>query len=181
LPDINSTLHQQANGGKLIYNKDGSIRKPGGRPNGAKSSYTVTPAVMQRIYASLPQNRTKFIEKVIATQGLTPEETKQLSDLRMDLWKTLGSPTLLLMTEYTDLKTLIMAKQMKGGEILGADILQASKLLLDISKEMNRLTTLSAKDKADLATHAFDIVNPDKDIVFDVTPNKDEVVSDEHD
>jgi len=149
------------------------------RPKGSKNlkPYPKNAATLhQRTVAPLKSGKySKFVQNVIEKQGLTPQETEVLSLERQELWKKMQTPVIMLMDEYVDLKTLIQARQLsKDGEILGKDVLSASKLLLDISKEINRLTQVTNKDKFEAYTRSFSESDElEFEVVTDVTEGID--------
>ena len=111
-----------------------------------------------------------IIDKAIQDSGLSESQKEALAAERKELWRKLSSPALLLTDEYAEIKTLINIKRLQGGDYLSKDLITASKLLLDISKEINRLTQVSADKKVDLLSRNF---NGDDDIVFDINIEED--------
>ena len=145
--------------------------KTGGRKKGSKNldGYKMSPAaVEQRRQQMYKLNGKSFIiEQAITDSKLSKEQKDSIRLERLDMWKKLSSPVLLLTDQYAEIKTLIDIKRLEDGEYLGKDILSATKILLDISKEINRLTQVSADKKIDLISKNF---NADDDLTFDVEP-----------
>ena len=148
-----------------------------GRPKGSKDSYkrnyTVTPAALEqkRVNMANINGKSYIIDKVIQDANLSDEQQLVLKEERTQLWKKLSSPVLLLTDEYAEIKTLINLKRVKGEDVLSKDILSASKLLLEIAKEVNRLTQVSADKKLDVYAKSW---NKDtEDIVINVSKEDD--------
>jgi len=144
-----------------------------GRPIGAKNKkpYPMTSAAYhQRCVAPLKHgNNSKIMNDIILKQELTPEQTEALAQERLAVWKKFDTPTLMLMSEYDKWNTLVNLKMMKHGEdlnsITGKDMRECIRLLLDISKELNRLKTVSADKKFEAFVKGF---NDDEDVEYDM-------------
>lgn len=156
-----------------------------GRPKGAKNKngYNLSPAAYhQRTVANLKHgNDSAMFNKIIKKQiGDDEELQKEADDFRLALWKKFDTPSILLMDEYTNFRTLVAIKQMKAEDPTNKEIRECLKLLLDISKENNRLTTVSADKKMEAFTKgAYDedfeqvveveLVEPQVEVVDNVT------------
>jgi len=125
-----------------------------GRPLGSKNvnGYNLTPAAYDaRINNPMKHgNDSKLFSEIIKRQELTGPEQEILIEEKINIWKRFNSPVLMLMDEYSQYKTLINSKLLKGEDPTGRDIRESLKFLLDISKEVNRLTQVSADKKADI-------------------------------
>ncbi|GAG89914.1 unnamed protein product [marine sediment metagenome] len=71
----------------------------------------------------------------------------------------------MLMDEYANYKTMINGKLLEGADPSSKEIQASLKLLLDISKEINRLTQVSADKKFEAFTKDL---SPDGDMVIEV-------------
>lgn len=178
LPDILTTLNDKEPVVEEIRNDPESpiVKRGPGKPKGTKNSYTQSPATYhQRCMAHLKDGKdSNIVQYIINKKGLTEEETQVLSQERVKLWKNMQTPVLLLMNEYSDLKTLINLERMRNEEILSKDVLKASELLLNIAKEMNRLTTVSADKKMEAWSKSW---NGEEDITIEM--NNDNTEEDE--
>lgn len=151
-----------------------------GRPVGSKDSYkrdyTMTPSAWhQRVLASMKDgNSSKVLNAIFNNIGISETNKAIIEEEQLKRWKLLGTPTALLMSEYNKWATIIDAKLVSGLNPTDSEILQASKHLLDLAKEINRLTQVTAKDKLEVFSKRFDSENAE-DIVYDV----EEVVEDE--
>lgn len=149
------------------------MSKKMGRPLGKKSGYTVTPAAYhQRSVAAMKTGETSAImQQIIGKEELTPEQTELLAQERLSLWKKMQTPAIMLMDEYIDLKTMINAKLINGKmDISHKEYTALAKLLLDISKEVNRLTQVSADKKMEVFDKGWsgdDVVDVEFDLEDD--------------
>ena len=134
--------------------------------------YTMSPSAYNQraVNAANIHGKSAIIDKVIDnSEDLSPENKILLKEERTRLWRKLSAPVLLLTDQYSEIKTLINLKRLEGKDVLGKDLMTASKLLLEISKEINRLTQVSADKKMDVYSKSF---NTEKggmeDIVIDL-------------
>jgi hypothetical protein len=142
-------------------------RKAGRQIGSTGRGYKQSPATYhQRCIAPLRTGEySSVMNNIIKKQGLTEEETKVLSEERQNIWKKMQTPAIMLMDEYVDLKTLISMKRVQGNDILGKEVLKATELLLSISKEINRLTTVSADKKMEVFAKSW---NGEEDLTIDI-------------
>lgn len=147
------------------------MTRPKGVPN--KNGYTMSNmALDQRRQNALKINgKSYIIDNAIKDSSLTSDQKEAIQFERKEIWRKLSSPAILLADEYAELKTLINIKRMESGEYLSKDLLSASKVLLDISKEINRLTQVSADKKIDLISKNF---NAEDELTFDVDIGEDD-------
>lgn len=141
------------------------------RPKGStnKNGYKMTPAAYnQRVAAPMKHGeRSAVMKSIVDNFGLSEEKKRVLEDQQIQLWKDMSTPAMLLMKEYSFFRTMIDAKMLAGADPTDKDIISSMKLLLDISKEVNRLTQVSADKKVDVLAKNFN--NPDKeDVVYDI-------------
>ena len=130
-------------------------------------------AYHQRCVAPLKDGKQSLIvQEIINKLDLPPEQQKLLSDEKMLIWKRFQTPALMLMDEYANFKTLVNAKMLKGVDPTGKDIRDCLKLLLDISKEINRLSTVSADKKFEAFSKSF---GGEKEIVIEVETEDDKL------
>ena len=134
-----------------------------GRPKGVKDSkprgYTLSPAAYhQRTVANLKHGgSSRVMQQIIKREELTPEQTEILAEEKMSLWKRMQTPALMLMDEYVELKNVINAKLMSGTmDVTDKEYQALAKILLDLTKETNRLTQVSADKKMEAFGKAFD-------------------------
>jgi hypothetical protein len=128
------------------------------------SKYNMTPSAYNQRMANLMKfgmNKDKLLKNLIEKEGLTEDETKLLIEERINLAKRMSMPAVMLMDEYIFLKTMMNVKLMKGRDVLEKDMLNAARILLEISKEINRLTTVSAEKQYDAFTRSLN--DSDKD------------------
>jgi len=138
-----------------------------GRPKGTTGTkYTMSPAAhAQRMDAS-PMVRDQMFKEIIQRQeGMTPELQKQLEARKLQIWKQFNTPALMLIDEYARFKTLVEMKQLQSKDPTNKEIRECLRLLLDISKEVNRLSTVSADKKFEAMTKSF---SRSDEIVVDV-------------
>jgi len=146
-----------------------------GRPKGAKNKngYKMTPAALhQRTVAPLKHGETsKVMQEIINREELSPEQKEVLAEEKLRLWKKMQTPALMLMDEFVELKTLINAKLMNGNiDITDKSYQALAKLLLELTKETNRLTQVSADKKMEAFTKSF---SSSEDLVFDITEDNE--------
>jgi len=147
----------------------GGVKKKVGRPVGSRSGYTVSPSAWhQRVV----NNHNRFgggrvYREVVKGLGLSGEHEVLLEEERLACWKRFQTPALMLMDEYVNLKGLVHAKLLAGADPTGKDLIAMSKLLLDISKELNRLTSVSADKKFEVFSRSFSTGGDD--LVVDVS------------
>jgi len=143
---------------KLSEAKPRKAGRPKGAPN--KKPYPMTSAAYhQRSIAALKHGKksTIFNQIIKQQEGLNDAQQKALEEFRLDLWKKFDTPSLMLMDEYATFRTLVAAKQLSTTDATSKDIRECLRLLLDISKEINRLSTVSADKKFDAFTkNAYD-------------------------
>jgi len=146
-----------------------------GRPKGAKDKkqrgYTPSAATYhQRVMANMSKcgnEGSKIYQAVMKEQGLSEEQITILQEEKINIWKKFDTPSIMLMREYADFKTMVNAKMLKGDDPTDKDMRECLKLLLDIAKEINRLEAVPKSQKFDAFTKSF---GGDKEIVFDVEP-----------
>lgn len=114
-------------------------------------------------------NSSKINRMIIRNMGVDPELNTLLEEEKLATWKKFQTPALMLMDEYINFKALVNAKQLQGEDPTGKEIRECLKLLLDISKEVNRLTAVSANKKFEAYTNNLGF---DKDYTINVTPDE---------
>jgi len=139
-----------------------------GRPKNAKNKngYAMSAlALQQRIAANLKEGgHSKTLKAILNNMGMSEENQKELEIAQIQIWKDMQTPVALLTKEYAFFRSILDAKMMSGVDPTDKDIMNCMKLLLDISKEVNRLSQLSAKDKVDVLSRNWS----DGDIVIDM-------------
>jgi len=140
-----------------------------GRPPGVKNKegYSMTPsAYHQRSVAALKTGRhSAIMQNIVEQMELTPEQTELLSAERLNAWKRLSTPALFIADQFIDIKTVVDAKLMKGMDPAGKDYREMMKLMLEFTKEYNKLTQVSADKKMEAFSRSFSTTD---DLVFDV-------------
>ena len=132
-----------------------------GRPKGAKNKkpYPMSAAAYnQRVMANINRHgkeSSQIYQAVMKEQGLTPEQVEMLNKDKIAIWKKFDTPSIMLMDEYAFFKTMINAKLLKGQDPTGKETRECLKLLLDISKDISRLSTVSADKKYEAFTKNF--------------------------
>ena len=146
------------------------MSKPAGRPKlkeGEKGKYTMSKSAhVQRKNASTFVRDNIFKEIVKRQEGMTPELQEKLEDHKLRIWKSFDNPSMMLVSEYADFKALLALKQLQAKDPTNKDIRECMKLLLDIAKEVNRLTQVSADKKAEVFTKSFS--RSEEEIVVDM-------------
>lgn len=126
----------------------------------------------QRSVAPLKHgNTSRVMAEIINQQEVSPQHKEILAQERLDIWKKFQTPTLMLMDEYANFKTLVNMKMLKGEDPTSKEFREWGKFLLDITKELNRLTQVSADTKAKAAvamSKGFNAEEDDEDIVIEV-------------
>ena len=149
-----------------------------GRPPGSKNidGYKMSPSAIEqrRVNAANINGKSYIVDRVTEGMELSEEDKTFLKEERVRLWKKLSSPVLLLADEYAELKSYINLKRIKDKDILGRDVLAASKILLEIAKEVNRLTQVSADKKLDVYSKSWN--KESEDIVINVSEDEDNVI-----
>ena len=141
-----------------------------GRPIGSKNKngYNMTPAAYhQRTVANLKNgSRSKIFQNIIKGQTSdNPELQQDIEEFRLGLWKKFDSPAIMLMEEYANFRSLVALKQLKEEDPTNKEIRECLKLLVDISKEINRLNAVPAEKKFEAFTkNAYD-----EDFEIDIT------------
>lgn len=143
-----------------------------GRPAGAKNKngYKMSSAALhQRTVAPLKDGaRSVVMQEVVNKMELTPEQTEMLAEERLRTWKRLNTPALFIADQFIDIKTVVDAKLMQGMDPTSKDYREMMKLMLEFTKEYNKLTQVTADKKMEAFSKSFSTSDDDKDIVFDI-------------
>jgi len=147
-----------------------------GRPKGSKDKkqrgYTMSAeAWHHRVCAPLRSgNSSKIMDAVFENLGVPDDKRELLIERKMDIWKRFQTPVLMLVEEYTNLKVAYEAKLLVGSDPSSKELLNMTKVLLEISKEINRLTQVSANKKFEAFTKKFDSEGSE-DLIIEVEAN----------
>ena len=124
------------------------------RHKGQKSGYTMSvKAYNQRVLAGLKNGKhSKFFNKIVLREKNDPKYGEELAGLKLEFWKrTNNSPALALLDLASELYAFIEAERLrhveKGEGFLSKDVLTATKNLVDIMKELSRVSMVSADKK----------------------------------
>ncbi len=129
------------------------------RPKGSKNKdgYTMSAkAYHQRVMAPMKHGENSALyQAIIERKDLSPEHKEILANEKIRIWKKFDTPAVMLMDEYAQFKTMMNVKMLEGEDPTSKDMRECMKLLLDISKEINRLTHVSADKKMEIFGKSF--------------------------
>lgn len=150
--------------------QDTPVKKRMGKPPGPnKNGYTVTPeAYHQRVANNVQRfgyKTSKIYKEIMDKQGLTPDQMKKLEENSLAFWKEMQTPALMLAKQLDEYKTFLYAKMMQGMDPTSKDVREWGKLMLELTKEINRLTQVSADKKMDVMSKSMSRA---EDIIIDL-------------
>ncbi len=110
-------------------------------------------AYNQRVLAPLKDGKhSAFFNKIVLREKNDPKYGEELAGLKLEFWKrTNNSPALALLDLASELYAFIEAERLrhveKGDGFLSKDVITATKSLVDIMKELSRVSMVSADKK----------------------------------
>jgi len=128
------------------------------RPKGVKNKkgYTMSPAAWnQRVLAPMKKGSySKIFNTIIEKEAKDPQFGEDLKRFKLEFWKrTANSPALALLDIASELYAFIELERSKsvseGDGVLNKSVLQATRALVDIMKELSRVSMVSADKKAE--------------------------------